>query len=71
MSPGYVRKTEEASYLVSAPREHRKWHGDRNVDSDLTDVHVMFKLPCSRARLRKDCSAIAITVLVDDLDTLI
>lgn len=53
------------AHFVAAPGKHRQWHGNGYINTYLTNVHIALKFTCSSPRLRKDCSAVTIFVVVD------
>ncbi len=65
-----VNVTQEAS-LVAAPREHGQGYRYGNVDPNLTHIDLGFKLASRGAGLCEDCSAITVSVLVDDIERVI
>ena len=65
--PIEAQVTQEAS-LVSAPAKHGQWHRDRDIDTNLSDVHLSLELPRGGSTLREDGSAVSVWVGVDDCE---
>mmetsp|Transcript_60668 Transcript_60668/g.161212 ORF Transcript_60668/g.161212 Transcript_60668/m.161212 type:complete len:200 (-) Transcript_60668:852-1451(-) len=49
----------------------RQGHGDRDVDADLSTVHVVLELSRHSAARREDGGAVAVRIGIDDLDGLL
>ena len=53
------------THFVTAPGKHRQWDGNGYVDADLAHIHIALKFTRGCPRLCEDCSAIAVSIVVD------
>jgi len=58
-------------YLACAPREHRQWNWNGDIDTDLSDFNIMFEFPSGRSGLREDSSPITIAIGVNQSNGII
>lgn len=70
-TPSIERNICKQTGLIPAPREHRQWHGDRNVNSNLSHINLPLVFPGSSTGLGEDGGSVPILVLVDDLESLV
>lgn len=57
--------------LVSGEGEHGEWHGDRDIDTDLTGFNVLLEAGGGWAGAGEDGGSVAVLVLVDEVDGIV
>lgn len=61
----------EHTGLVATPGEHGQRHRDGHIDTKLANVHLALEFTSSSSGLREDRRAVAVAVLVDDVQSII
>ena len=63
-----IRAASRNTLLISSKAEHGQWDGDWNVDADLPGLDFFLELAGRGARRSEDGRAVAVFILVDQLD---
>jgi hypothetical protein len=63
-----IRPTTSNTLLIPCEAEHRQGHGDRDVDAQLADIHVLLELGGGGAGAGEDGGAVAVGVGVYEVD---